>query len=161
MSRSLTFSGTGTLNTWQEPSALRQTVLNGLRANGWGVSEIQIDNALSTNQKLISIAAPLAAVVPTWNYNITVTYENTDDDGDVQSLLDNTINNLSPWFQDISLKLTHDSAHPFSAFLQNYGLYLALGFAGLVVVRSLVGSARTYAPVARGYGRRYGKYLLV
>lgn len=157
MSRQLIFTGTGTLKTWTEPSGLANQILNEMRNAGWGTSSVEITNAPSTNQNVLAaLTNPVISALPTWNYNINVVMNVGDDEetANVQLTLTTWLNN---WFSDIALKLQADSLHPMSAFLHNYGLWIAGGLAALLVVKSLTRATVTYAPPL---ARRYGRYLV-
>lgn len=158
MSRSLTYSGTGTLRTWFEPSALQDQIANSLRVHGWGFSDLKVTNSLGSTQALTAfLTNPGVAAIPTWNYNIVITITDVSDDDNPERARVALTNLLAnQWFSNVNLKLTRDSARPVETWLQNYGLWIAAAFAGLIVFTTIT---RQAAPVAVEYARRrYSPY---
>lgn len=155
MSRSLTYSGTGTLSTWLEPSGLRNQIATSLTANGWGFTGLKVTGGLAgASNAALAIVNPIIqqiANAASYNYNIEVTLTDAPADDNPERGRVALTNLFSQWFTAVDLRLTHDTAHPATSFLQNYGLWIAGGLAAVLVLRSLQSTAVAYAPVARSY----------
>lgn len=94
------FSGYGTLNTWGEPNQLAQTIQQGLIANGWGVSSVNVTNVPSILSGLLS-----------WKYLIEININAAagDDPNRIASGLNNY---LSGFFNNAELTLIGNPNNP-------------------------------------------------
>lgn len=138
MSRTLTYSGSGKLLAWLEPTGLVNQINTLLLSQGWGVSNVKVYNTPNASQTALSVAVPLAATVPSWNYSISLDMSAPDGDFDNERVLQALRTNLSNWFSDLNISLTYDSNNPVGSFFKQYGTYIMIGVGALVVLPMLM-----------------------
>lgn len=101
--RVITYQGSGTLNTWSEPSGLSSAISNGLTQAGYGVAGVQLFNVRSTGWAIV-----LGQALPTWTYQIYIGINATVDENPerVRTVL---VDYLSNWFTGVDLSVRSDN----------------------------------------------------
>jgi hypothetical protein len=102
--RVLKYSGTATLRTWFEPTALAQTITAGLISNGWGITNLELHNYPSAQAAMF--INPL--LLNYYNYFISVSVNALPNENP-----ERVRQALYAWFADyfdnISLNLSDDT----------------------------------------------------
>lgn len=108
--RVLTFSGTGTLRTWNEPESLTNTVSQTLSNLGWGVDSVNLLNqAQISGTSLLTPVFVAQQLGATWNYYIKIGIESPLTESNPERVRLALHNVLGTWFKDLNLKLTGDT----------------------------------------------------